>query len=319
MTFGQILDRTYRLMRTHFILLVGIAAIPSTLLFLFIGLLETVIWIPMIQQWPKQPSPDAMQRYFTPAVFIPAFVVFSLLSLVIFSVYLAAASYASTQADSGVKVTIREAYALACRRFGRYLWLMVLVYLYIYVPIAAAAALIGLAVLLLHYVGGVGAGPVSMFFLVLLLVLLYLGILVYSILIMLRFSLAYPASVVEKLSAWASLQRSAKLTQGARGRIFLVVLVIYAILYASVLLIEVVAMLFAVIGVVGAIALHAHLSPPWSYIGAGLLGICAFVVMVLFTSLIYAALMAALAVLYHDQRLRKNGPLPPPAPAAGMA
>ncbi len=66
-TFGQILDRTYRLMRAHFKTLVGIAAIPSLLMMLAVGLMEAAIWIPMIRQFPKQPTPEAMLHNFSSA------------------------------------------------------------------------------------------------------------------------------------------------------------------------------------------------------------------------------------------------------------
>jgi hypothetical protein len=136
---------------------------------------------------------------------------------------------------------------------------------------------------------------------------------------MLRFALAFPACVVEDLSAWASMQRSAKLTRGAKGRIFLVILVIYAALYAAMMVIELVALLLGAVGAIVMMILHAHVTAPWSYIGIGLILICAFAFMVLFISLTYAVLVAALAVLYHDQRLRKDVPLAPPAQAGNLS
>ena len=315
-TFGQILDRTYRLMRAHFKLLVGIAAIPSILMMLAVALMEVAIWIPMIRQFPKQPTPEAMLHNFSSAAIIFVFVVFSLLCFAIFSVYLAAASYASTRADSGVKVTIGESYSFAWRRIGRYLWLVILVHLFIYVPIAAVLALVGLAVALLHFAAGVGASPWSILFLVLTLVLLYLAVLVYSILILLRFALAFPACVVEDLPHGHRCSAAQGSPAEAKGRIFLVILVIYAALYAAMLAIELVAILLGAVGVIVAMVLHAHVAAPWSYIGIDVIGICAFAGMVLFMSLTYAALVAALAVLYHDQSLRKDEPLPAP-PQAG--
>jgi hypothetical protein len=66
-----------------------------------------------------------------------------------------------------------------------------------------------------------------------------------------------------------------------------------------------------------AIAAHLHPVAPWSYIGLGGLGICGFGAIFLFTALTWAALTTSLAVLYHDQRLRKDSPLPAP-PQAGQ-
>ncbi|MGA2635575.1 MAG: hypothetical protein ABSF16_15170 [Terracidiphilus sp.] len=310
-TFGQILDRTYRLMRAHFKTLVGIASIPSLLMMLAIGLMEAAIWIPMIRKFPHQPAPEAMLHYFTPSVIIPVILVFSVLCLAIFSIYLAAASYASTKADSAVKVTLHEAYRLACRRGGRHLWLLVLCYLYAFLPllIVELSAFLGVSAFV-H--GSIKATP-AMYLLIPLAVLLYLAAIVYGILMGLRLSLAFPASIEENLPARAAIKRSFQLVRGAKGRIFLVILVIYAAIYAAMLVLELVAILLGVVGFFVMMALHAHLTAPWSYIGIGLIGICAFAGMVLFISVIYASLVAALAVLYHDQRLRNEGALATPA------
>ena len=314
-TIGQILDRTYRLTRSHFKLLVGIAAFPSGLLLLVIASMEAVLWIPMIGQWPKPPSPEVMLRSFTPAIFIPVMVIVALLSTAIFSIYLAAASYASTQADSGVKVTISEAYGLAWRHGRRHLWLIVLLYLYACLPILLFEGLflVGSGMFARGYIT---ASP-AMFLLLPLGVLLYIGAIVYAMLMGLRLSLAFPACVEEGLTARAAIKRSFQLTPGAKGRIFLVMLVIYAALYAVMLVFYAVAGLLALIGILAAAVLHAHLSAPWSYIGLGLIGICAFVGMILFISLTYAGMTTALAVLYHDQRLRKDGPPPAPLQSGG--
>jgi hypothetical protein len=315
-TIGQILDRTYRLLRSYFWLLVGIAAVPSALILAAVAAMEATLWIPMIRQWPKPPSPDAILHSFTPAVFIPVIVFFTLLSLAVFSIYLAAASYASTQADSGVRVTISEAYGLAWRRGWRHLWLLVLCYLYACLPLLLIEGVMVLgASWFVH--GGTTATPV-MFLLIPLVFLLYIAAIVYGILMGLRLSLAFPACVEEDLTAHAAIKRSFQLTLGAKGRIFLVILVVYAILYAGIFVVEIVAMMLAVIGFFVAMVAHIHLSALWSYIGLGFLGICGFAAMILFISLTYAGMTTALAVLYHDQRLRKDGP--PPAPLqAGAA
>jgi hypothetical protein len=68
--------------------------------------------------------------------------------------------------------------------------------------------------------------------------------------------------------------------------------------------------MIAIIVAIVVMVTHIHLTAPWSYIGMGLLGVCGFAAMVLFTSLTYATTFTALAVLYHDQRLRKDGLMP---------
>jgi hypothetical protein len=317
-TFGQILDRIFRLMRTHFWLLTGLAVPPTAVLFLAIASIEAVVWVPMIRQWPKPPAPELIFRYFTPGIFIPAVIVITLLSLAIFSIYLAAASYASTRADSGVKTAFREAYGFAWRRGRRHLWLLVLCYLYAFLPLLVVEGVAAVTAFALVHGGGHTANP-ALFMLIPLAVLFYIAAIVYGIMMALRLSLAFPACVEENLTARAAINRSFQLSRGAKGRIFLVVLVIYAALYAAIMVAEVVVMFLAAIGFFAAMALHAHLSAPWSYIGVGLIGICVLAGIVLLTSLTYAALMTALAVLYHDQRLRKEGLLPAPPQATEPA
>ncbi|HEY1161430.1 MAG TPA: hypothetical protein VGE83_12410 [Terracidiphilus sp.] len=313
MTFGQILDRTYRLMRTNLRLLVGIAAVPSAVLILIVLSMEAVIWIPMIRQFPKPLPPDVMFRYMTPAIFIPSFTVLTMLIIAVFSLYMAAASYAATRLDLGVKATAREAYGLAWRRTGRHLWLLVLCYVYAALP----AILIEIVLLIgagMHARGASNAGP-EVLFLVFGAFLVFIAAVVYGILMALRLSLAFPACVEERLTAGAAIKRSFQLTRGAKGRIFLVVLVVNAILYAVLLVAELVAMFLVAMGVFIAMAAHPHPVAPWSYIGLGGLGICGFGAIFLFTALTWAALTTSLAVLYHDQRLRKDGLLPAPAQA----
>jgi hypothetical protein len=123
--------------------------------------------------------------------------------------------------------------------------------------------------------------------------------------------------MAENLTAIAAIKRSFHLTPGAKGRIFLVILVIYAILYAGILVVEILAAVLALIGFLVAMVFHVHIAAPWNYVGLGVLGICFFAAIILFVSLTYAALTTALSVLYHDQRLRKDGPPPQPLQAGG--
>jgi len=315
-TIGEVLDRTYRLARSYFKLLVGIAANPSGIVLVLVFSLEAALWILMIRQWPNPPSPEAMLHALTPAIIVPVFVGFALLSLAIFSIYLAAASHASVQADLGVKVTLREAYELAWRRGGRYLLLLVLCYVYACLPLLVIEAAVLLGATAFARSGGTPAP--ALFFLLPLVILLYLGAIVYCILMGLRLSLAFPACVAEGLTASAAIKRSFQLTYGAKGRIFLVILVIYAALYAGIFVAEIAVGVVVAVGVGVAAVAGLHPAAPWSYIGLGLLGLCALGAMILFISLNYAAVTTALAVLYHDQRLREDGP-PPATQQAGEA
>ncbi|MGD0800486.1 MAG: hypothetical protein ABR906_04145 [Terracidiphilus sp.] len=311
MSFGQLFDRSFRLMHSHLRLFLGIAAVPCGAIFL---LLMPVIGFMLLSIAPHIADQTAPRQVMPILVLSILMGISYLLFPLIYALYLPAASYAATQADLGVAVTFREAYSVAWRRFGRHLWLMILGSLLMIVPVLACVLIVGSGAILLRYVMGETA-----LVLIPLAVLLYIAALVYSILIMLRFSLAYPVCVVEGRPAWASLKRSAELTEGAKGRIFLVLLVVYALTYLVSLA------CIAVFGVVGALvailAILAHVtagSPAFIVLIA--LAVLGYFLILVVTGLCsYAAFTTALAVIYHDQRLRKDGPPTAPIQAGEAA
>jgi hypothetical protein len=306
LTFGQILDRIYKLMRSHLRLFLGIAAVPSgALIAMFAGM--AAISIPILIQSETTKSPP----HGAPLYFIEAFIgVFNLLLPAIGALYLPAASYAAMQTDFGASVSFRESYRVSWSRFARHLWLMVLGSLYVIVPVAVIGGLIGLFTFLLSRSAGSSANPAAAFALVPLLMLLYLGFIVYSILVVLRFALSYPACMTEGLTAWNSLKRSAQLTRGAKGRIFLVMLVVYAAVYVANMIMVCGLMLLGVIGALIASLAHVAVPSPAFYVLVGL-GALGYLLMMLVSSAFnYATFTTALAVIYHDQRRRKDAPPP---------
>ena len=309
MTFGQIFDRTFRLVRNNLRLLLGIAAVPSVAIFLTIGIITGTMLLALIPAIGNQgAAPPVFPLYFS-GILICIYLIFPF----IYALYMPAASYAATQADLGVAVTFSEAYAVAWRRFGRFLWLMILGLLYVLVPVAACALVIGLVALLLHFAMGEGSGDSAIFVLIPLGVLLYIAALACTILMTLRISLAYPACVVEGLTAWDSLKRSIQLTKGAKGRIFLLLLVVYALTY---LVIMVCILVFCAVGaIVAFVAILAHVAVGSTafYILIGLAVLCYLLILIVSCLFSYAAFTTALAVLYHDQRLRKEVFLPAPS------
>jgi hypothetical protein len=328
LTFGQILDRTFKLGRANWKLFFSIAAVPSAAVFLVFAAIVGCM-IPIVGPQIAAAQASAGQAPAAPPGFSPfliagmMLVTYPILFLV-FALYLPAASFAATQADRGVNVTVGNAYGLALRRFWRYLWLMILPVFYVIVPLVVIAVVIAVGTLLMHGasggIGAVGGGvsPAGMFFLVPLILLLYVCLAVYGVWLVLRFSVAFPASVMEGLTAWASLQRSVKLTKGAKGRIFLVLLVVYAIAYAVNI---VLLMIFFAVGAIGvgiAILTHVAVGSPAFFILIGLAVLGYMLVMVACTMFAYAAYTTTLAVLYNDLRLRKDGQLIAPAPAEGL-
>jgi hypothetical protein len=108
----------------------------------------------------------------------------------------------------------------------------------------------------------------------------------------LRYSLAVPACVVENLTARKAIRRSIELSKGARGRIFLMGLLIFIIAFG----LEAVTQSFLVI-----LAIKHK-----GQIGPAALAISQ--VMAFFTNTFIGPIYAAgLALFYYDQRVRKEG------------
>ena len=232
------------------------------------------------------------------------------------ALYMPAGSYAAVKADSGIEVTFRDAYGAGWSAFGRYLWMMILMMLYVFVPILLVGTVVGGGIVIAFHGARVVPGSSLPFLLLPIIFLLYLCILVYSIYIMLRFALAFPAGVEENLTAWAAMKRSTQLTRGAKGRIFLVMLVIYAAIYAAELVCILVGGIIVALGALVGFFAHVAAGSPVFFV---LVGLGALVFLVLFFALIslsYAAVNSVFAVIYHDQRLRKDG-LAPAAQQAG--
>jgi hypothetical protein len=233
---------------------------------------------------------------------------------VMYGLYYGASTYAAVQADNNVNITVGEAFSHAWGKLGRYVWLMVLRSLIVAIPIFLVALAVGVGGLILGLIPkGGNPNPAALFFLIPLVILFYLGAIVYAVLMSLRLSLAFPACVQENLTAMQAIKRSGVLTHGAKGRIFLILLVIYAISYVAVMILYAVGLFaFAIAALAG--AGHASLTSPIT-IALAVAGVLVLLALVLLWS---AALMAAysiaFAVFYRDQCLRMQGPPPMPAP-----
>lgn len=314
MTISQILDRTFRLVRSHFKLFIGIGAVPAVVSFVLMAVIEAAFMFPVFRHFPKPPDPESLAHLFNPAIFVPLFLIYTVISLCVFALYLAAATRAATQADLGISISMSEAWREAFNRAGRYIWLLVLLYAITFLPaFVIELATFGAGALLT--LGNTNQN-VLVFVLIMLGMLLFFGAFVFGILMALRLSLAFPACVVEGLTATVALKHSNLLTRGAKGRIFVVLLVLYLACYVFTMA------LFVVLGALGSIfallgmAFSIPLASPLGYAAIGFVGLCALTGFMLYIALSWAALTTALAVIYHDQRLRHDAPPPMPSPTA---
>ena len=305
MSVGQILSRIWLILRGQWKLFLWIGGLPAAA----IVLMEAVIFGVMFAtgQFPTHPAahpgvaatPADMRQL---AWLMITGGLFSILYLPIFAMFQAAGSYAAVRADGGERTTLREAYGMAWQKLGRYSLLIFLQQLYFAVPIVAMVVMI--------LGGGALAGishatsPGMLFLLVPLIVLLYAGLLFFMVWIGLRMGLAFPASVAEDLTATAALKRSGQLTLGAKGRMFLVLLVVYAIGYVVIFALEMVGFVLIFCGAMVLAALHLDHQPLWTGVGGGLMAVFFAVIVFFYMASLLSAMAVSFGVMYGDQRRR---------------
>jgi membrane-anchored glycerophosphoryl diester phosphodiesterase (GDPDase) len=314
-TIGQVLDRVYRLMRTHLGSFVAIASVPAGAVFALYAVMGAVLFLSgTLLHHPGSQDPTA-----TMWILFPAMMAWCVPFAVVYALYMAAASYAAIQADLGVKVTMRQAYGVAWRRAGSYVWLMVLRSLCIAAPIVIFWLIIAGGAMAASLGDLQGIHPGLVFVLFPAVILVYIGSIVYAIVMEMRLSLAFPASVWEDLTAMDALRRSGQLTRGAKGRIFLVALVVYAVCYILMLALYAVVMIVAFAGAAVITVGHFHPGTAVSFVALAVLVVFFCCVLFLWIAIFSAAYAAVFAVFYRDQRLRNEGwtlaALPGGAPA----
>lgn len=312
LTFGQTLERIFHLLRAHWKPFAAIGLLPVGLQFAFESFFFFAFYLAGAF---AHPAP----RLNTSAILwvvLPAGLLFMPVIFLVYGLYYGASTYASLQADHGLKVTVGDALGHAWSRIGRYAWLMLLGSLILAIPIIVILLVLLVASLLLVLHHDVTANPALLFLLVPVGILFILGAFAYSIYMSLRLSLAFPACVHEILTARQSITRSSTLTRGAKGRIFLVLLVIYAISYALFMIAyALVGILVFAVGAVAKVGDFQHTSPR-AIATIALACLCVLAVFFLWFVLLLAAYSIAFAVLYRDQCLRSDPPAfaPPAAP-----
>jgi hypothetical protein len=293
MSLGEILDRTALLYRGNFLLFTGIAAVYAGILLILnlgqIGMNEALLHLHMTKQIP---------------LFSLAYIVIIVpITFVCAGASIAANNRAVAWVNLGQPATITGAYRSIFPRMGRYLWLMTIVGFIIYFPFVILAG--GYTLFLFLYgwnrglfAAGSHTNPEAaavvlvvsgVFF------LLCLAYLVYAILMGLRYSLAVPACVVEDIKARKAIRRSIELSQGSRGRIFLLGLLILAIQLGLVFVTQII-----FIVAIFAAAKKGAQPPVWIQIAQQIVGF-------LTNSFIGPMYATGLTLFYYDQRIRKEG------------
>jgi hypothetical protein len=318
MPLGQILERILWLLRRHWRLFVGLACVPglaviAVLAFAFV--LAMIVLIPYTQSHSGPPGARVIA-----GVLLPVLLGY-LAILPVFALYAAAVSHAVVRTNLGFAVTGREAWTVALERCGRYIGLFFLLILIVAGPLYILIAVdIGTTLLFGWGTHGYAAAPIAILIFAPLFALVLLCALAYQVVAVLHVALAFHACVIENLAPVEAIRRSAALTRGAKGRIFVVLLAVCAAAYVFNLVSAVVfAILLSVLSLIGTL-IHTVLSS-----GAALFFIAPLAVpllMLFFFALMalpYSGYATALGVLYCDQRMREGSFSPAMPPAGGHA
>jgi hypothetical protein len=298
LTLGEILDRTAQLYRTHFWLFAGISAVYSGSL-LALSLLQIGV-----QEFFRA---EHLTRYLIWVGGIGIMVQF-LIMFLFGGLAVAANNRAVAWVHLGEPATIRGAYGSILPRTGRYLWLMTIIAMIIWTPLALAYG--GYLSLLFFWIRpltkgamrnlstnpAVAAGNQQATLMLGLATaafgLVFLLAVAYAVVMGLRYSLAIAASVVENLKARQALRRSVDLSKGARGRIFVLALLVLVIQLGLVLMTQ-------IAFIVMSFRQNGQLT-----VGARVLQQFVAFVTNTFIGPMYAT---GFTLFYYDQRVRKEG------------
>jgi hypothetical protein len=143
---------------------------------------------------------------------------------------------------------------------------------------------------------GGGAGIFAGFFFF----MLFAGLVVYFVLALLRLCLAFPACIVEQSSVWDSIKRGNSLSQGARGRIFLLGLLVVVLGWILSMAVMVPAMI--------AMAMMPGMKDPAKSEALGMtIMFMSYAVSFAVQAFTKPVSGIALMLFYYDQRIRKEG------------
>ena len=227
---GEVLDRTFVLYRSRFWLFAGIGMLPAGILTL--SALVRMIFLKTAQGAVNPQagaSPDVLAKAMSNAVLIQAyFLPATILFVIAYGISHAAVVHAVTQISSGLAASAGSSYRAVRSRWLRWVGIAFRQFWSAFWPFLPGTALIIAVTFAIP-----GARARSGFAVVGLLILLgfvaIIGGTVFGVINFLRVALAMPSAVQEQLGVNAALRRSRTLVAGRKGRIFLALLLVYAL------------------------------------------------------------------------------------------
>jgi len=293
LSLGEILDRSVQLYRAHFLLFTGLGVVPCAVGVAYWG---------GIAGLRQAMSRTGVGDHRTAGLIFVAYLLLGAPVALAFSAWLRGAeNFAALQIHRGERATFRSSAVYAFSRFRRHFWLFTLETMFSWVipGVVSFIAVFGLGVLL-YFVAPSALDKTNS--LTVGFTVLGLGVLLVAACawIWLRYSLAFAGSVAEELPARAAMRRSSSLSKGARGRVFVLCLMVYVLNLT----------IYFAINIPAGHFLHAsgalgHNAP--SLATAHLKQALSFGTSFLLSVLLRPVYVLSLMLFYYDQRTRKEG------------
>ncbi|MES2222006.1 MAG: hypothetical protein V4587_13695 [Acidobacteriota bacterium] len=318
-TAGQMLERTFKLLRENFKLFFGIVLILIGVEIVVGGITGGIFGANAFLIGRPQMGSASLGRilFMMPIVFVGAVLLFILIQIIQGALFIATGAKLTSS-----PITIGDACKLAADQAGRLIGISLLILLrvigYVLLFIIAfgiLAGIIGAIGGLMHIVTAnqfsrghlPGFGAIA--FLVLLVIAGAIAYLIFWLWLCSRYSLSIPAALSENLSVTESIRRSIHLSQGSRGRLY----ALFLMIVVADLAIAAVTVPFQLILRHGAVHQHVAAFGVFALLLAGF--------RILTGAFIVAIMGIATALCYYDLRVRKEGfgVVTPPPPAVPIA
>jgi hypothetical protein len=285
LTLGELLDRSFSLYRRHFALFVGLMAVPSVFTLLIgvsVQLLPEMTKRQIVSE--TAPNPAMMAIFFALGTIGFVFLMFAY--WIAYMVTLGATTVAVSELYVGRTATIASAFGQIRGQIGRLLLLLLLVGLRV------------LGIFLLLTIGVVAFAVVAAFadrtFAVIVSTLGILASMLLCTLFALRYALSVPALVLERVKAGDAIRRSIGLIRGNFWRTAVLAIFAMVITYAAMALFQ------------GPFLVAAVMAGPESSATIWL-NVAGAVTGAIGGAICGPLMIIALALLYYDLRIRKEG------------
>ena len=289
---GELLDQTFSYFRKHFWLFAGIMVLPEGLLVGLNIVVQISLSAAALPQNPQTPQAAAQAAAFAIRAGL-AFLGILVPYYIVYAMALGATTYALSEVYLGRTATIRESY----RVVGKRLWRLLSVIFSILLRTFGILVLAGF--LFAFVIGGMAIIPKSMTWVMFIVVpVAFLGFIIGGTLIVIflvRYSVAVPALLLERLSTRQALKRSVALTRGYLWRLLLVAILMTLIRMVLVSLCQAPFSIAAFLVTIKGARPGLWLTIPSLLVG----GVAAAAVAPL--------LMISFAIAYYDLRVRKEG------------